>query len=186
MLSASGAPAFSVVTEGVYFGGSLELLEEIVKGTGKPVLRKDFINEIEDLYRTKECGAAAVLLICSMHTEASLRRFHDEAVKIGLEPLLETHSREELLVAGRIGARLVGINNRNILELEKDSGTVSVTESLSAYTPRGALLISESGIRSYEDAAAALRAGADAALVGTAIWQAEDPAGFLSLTLLPR
>jgi len=178
MLSDLGAPVFSVVTEKEHFGGSLELLEEIVRGTGKPVLRKDFIREIDDLYRTKDCGAEAVLLICSTLTEAALQRLHDEAVKIGLEPLLEAHNREELLLAGRIGARLVGINNRNILELERDSGTVSVTAELSAYAPPGALLISESGILTYEDATAAVSAGAAAVLVGTAIWRTEDAAGF--------
>jgi len=183
LLSAAGAPVFSVVTEKEHFGGSLELMEIIIESTGRPVLRKDFIKNFDDLHQTRACGADAVLLICSMFTETSLRSLYEESLRIGLEPLIETHSSDELLLAGRMGATLVGINNRNILELEKDDGSVSLTESLSALIPEGALLISESGIHSYRDALAAINAGADAVLVGTAIWQADDPTDlYLSLS----
>lgn len=168
-----GAPAFSVVTETANFGGSMKLLENIVKATGRPVLRKDFIKSKEDLIRTKDCGADAVLLICSMQTESSLRELLNEAVKIGLEPLVETHTCEELAFAGNIGAKIIGINNRNILELENDNGTVSTTEKLASFVPKSSLLISESGISTPRDACAAISAGADAVLVGTAIWKAD-------------
>lgn len=178
MLAEIGAPAFSVVTESADFGGSLKLLEEVAKATGRPVLRKDFIRDGDDLRKTRDCGAQAVLLICSMQTESTLIKLFDEALKIGLEPLVEAHTREELELAGRIGAKLVGINNRNILELEKDDGTVSMTENLARFAPEGALLISESGIFTRRDTAAAISAGADALLVGTAIWKAENMADF--------
>jgi len=99
-----------------------------------------------------------------------------EALAIGLEPLVEAHTREELGWAGGIGARLVGINNRNILELEKDDGTVSATQLLAEYKPENALLISESSIQTPLEGQAAIRAGADVLLIGTALWQAEDMA----------
>jgi indole-3-glycerol phosphate synthase len=174
LLTEAGAPALSVVTEHNSFGGSIELLKRIVRGTKLPVLRKDFITCIDDLKITKDCGAEAILLICAIQTFQLLMELYNEALKIGLEPLVEAHTEEELIWAGKIGAKLVGINNRNILELEKDGGTVSATELLAAYTPKNAILISESSIQTPAEAQAAVRAGADAILIGTAIWQAEN------------
>lgn len=176
LLARAGTPALSVVTENKDFGGSLELLRRITAGTSLPVLRKDFIRSTEDLKMTKECGAHAVLLICAIHTLDSLTTLYREALAIGLEPLVEAHTREELGWAGGIGARLVGINNRNILELEKDDGTVSATQLLAEYKPANALLISESSIQTPMEGQAAIRAGADVLLIGTALWQAEDMA----------
>ena len=174
LLAEAGAPALSVVTECNAFGGSIELLKRITKGTKLPVLRKDFITCTDDLKITKDCGAEAILLICAIQTFPSLVKLYNQALKIGLEPLVEAHTEEELIWAGNIGAKLVGINNRNILELEKDDGTVSATEFLAAYTPKNAILISESSIQTPAEAQAAVRAGADALLIGTAIWQAEN------------
>lgn len=176
LLAQAGAPAISVVTEKKDFGGSLELLRRITAGTSLPVLRKDFIRSTEDLKITKECGAQAILLICAIHSLDSLTKLYREALDIGLEPLVEAHTREELGWAGKIGARLVGINNRNILELEKDDGTVSATELLAEYKPENALLISESSIQTPMEGQAAIRAGADVLLIGTALWRAEDMA----------
>jgi indole-3-glycerol phosphate synthase len=83
-----------------------------------------------------------------------------------------------LVWAAKLGARLVGINNRNILALEKDDGTVSATEQLGSHAPRNAFLISESSIQTPAEAQAAIQAGADAVLIGTAIWQARDMYAF--------
>ncbi|MDD3654031.1 MAG: indole-3-glycerol-phosphate synthase [Desulfotomaculaceae bacterium] len=174
LLAAAGAPALSVVTEPKNFGGSLALLERIAEATALPVLRKDFINCEEDLLLTKACGAEAILLICALQTPPLLAKLYQEALKIGLEPLVETHTQEELILAGKIGAKLVGINNRNILELEIDDGTVSATALLAKYKPKDALLISESSLQTPAQARAAVQAGSDAVLVGTAIWQAEN------------
>jgi indole-3-glycerol phosphate synthase len=123
---------------------------------------------------TKDCGAEAILLICAVQPFSLLIKLYEEALKIGLEPLVESHTKEELILAGKIGAKLVGINNRNILELERDDGTVSATELLAKYKPKDAILISESSIQTPVEAQAAIRAGADAVLIGTAIWQAEN------------
>lgn len=170
----AGAPVLSVVTESDNFGGSLELLEQVIRETGVPVLRKDFINSREDLVVTRDIGASAILLISSMLTQEQLLFFYKAAIELGLEPLVETHSIAEILYASKLGAGLVGINNRNIVELELDDGTVEATASLAAYKPEGCLLISESAIATQTDANSAVLAGADAVLVGTSLWQAED------------
>lgn len=174
LLAEAGAPALSVVTEPKNFGGSIELLERIATLTKLPTLRKDFITCVDDLKITKDCGAEAILLICATQPFSLLMKLYEEALKIGLEPLVEAHTKEELILAGKIGAKLVGINNRDILELEIDDGTVSATELLAKYKPNDAILISESSIQTPAQARAAVRAGADAVLIGTAIWQAEN------------
>ncbi len=175
LLADAGAPALSVVTEPRSFGGSLKLLEQVAAAIKLPVLRKDFITSPDEVKITRDCGAKALLLICALLDYSRLLELYEEALKIGLEPLVEVHNREDLILAGKIGAQLVGINNRNILELETDSGTVATTEMLADCKPPGSVLISESSIRTPAEAQAAFRAGADAVLVGTAIWQAEDP-----------
>lgn len=177
-LAGIGAPVISVVTEPKSFGGSMKLLEDIAKDTGLPILRKDFITDIDDLRRTKDCGADAVLLMCAVQSPPLLFRLFEEAIKIGLEPLVEAHTKEELFLVKELGVKLVGINNRNILELEKDNGTASVTKQLADYAPADAVLISESSIGSPEEAKLAIDAGADAVLVGTAIWQAANMRDF--------
>lgn len=170
----AGAPVLSVVTESENFGGSLELLEQVIRDTGVPVLRKDFISSREDLIVTRDIGASAILLISSMLNQEQLLFFHKAAIELGLEPLVETHSIAEIQYAVKLGAGLVGINNRNIVELELDDGTVEATASLAAYKPEGCVLISESAIVTRADAQNAVLAGADAVLVGTSLWQAED------------
>ena len=177
-LEAAGAPALSVVTEERDFGGSLDLLSDLVKAVRIPVLRKDFIRTTDDVEETACRGAAAVLLICACLDEATRGALYRDAIACGLEPLVEAHTAEELRWARDLGAKLVGINNRDILALEKDGGTVSTTSLLAAGRPEGSVLISESGIHSPADVKAVLSAGADAVLVGTAIWQAEDPVAF--------
>jgi indole-3-glycerol phosphate synthase len=174
LLAEAGAPALSVVTESKNFGGSLGLLERIAALTKLPTLRKDFITCADDVRATKDCGAAAILLICARLSFSLLGKLYEEALKVKLEPLVEAHTREELILAGKLGAKLVGINNRNILELERDDGTVSVTGQLAKYKPNEAILISESSLQTLAQVRAAVRAGADAVLIGTAIMQAEN------------
>lgn len=174
----AGAPALSVVTEPKQFGGSLELMEQITKAVRIPVLRKDFLSSRADLEETTRCGAKAVLLICACMTQDTLKELFFASLELGLEPLVEAHSKEELQLAASLGAKLVGINNRDILTLERDGGTVSTTARLASAKPIGSFLISESGIQSADDVRIALQSGADAVLVGTAIWKAEDPFRF--------
>ncbi len=174
LLAGIGAPALSVVTESKNFGGSLKLLERIAAETKLPLLRKDFISSVDDLKITRDFGAEAVLLICAIQPMPLLIRLYEEALKIGLEPLVEAHTQAELVLAGNIGAKLIGINNRDILKLEIDEGTVATTALLAAAKPPDSILISESSIQTPSQAQAAIRAGADAVLIGTAIWQAEN------------
>ena len=173
-----GAPAISVVTEPKNFGGSIKLLEDVASAVSVPVLRKDFITDEDDLRRTKDSGAAAVLLICACMPAVQLRKLYGIALRLSLEPLVETSTAEELAEARRLGAKLIGVNNRNILSLERDDGSISRTQELAAVVPQDALLVSESGIKTPEQARAAIEAGAGAVLVGTAIWKSGDIEGF--------
>ena len=167
-LERAGVLGLSVVTEERHFGGSLRLLREIAEAVDLPVLRKDFIRSEDDLYETADCGAAGVLLIASM--VENIGRLYEKALSIGLSPLVEVHTRTEMAVAEQLGARYIGINNRDIGRLERDGGSVSLTAELIGYTPKGAFVVSESGIRSREDAGRAVGMGAHAVLVGTAFW----------------
>ncbi|MDR0771344.1 MAG: indole-3-glycerol-phosphate synthase [Burkholderiales bacterium] len=169
-----GAPVLSVVTEQERFGGSAELLSAIVQAAEVPVLRKDFITSEDQLLETAELGAAAVLLICAITDEKNLARLYEKTLMLGMEPFVEVHTAQEMELANTLGARLVGINNRNIVTLEKDDGGPGRTAALASGAPAGALLISESGILSTADAKLAASSGANAVLVGTALWQAGD------------
>ena len=177
-LEAAGAPALSVVTEKSRFGGSLELLSGIAQAVRVPVLRKDFLRSPSDVEESARRGARAVLLICACLATDALEALYRAALDCGLEPLVEAHTPDELRVAAALGAKLVGINNRDILALERDGGTVSTTARLAGGKPAGAFLISESGIQTPADARMALASGADAVLVGTAIWKSPDPLSF--------
>ena len=172
-----GAPVLSVVTERERFGGSPELLRTIAKETDVPVLRKDFIVNADMLKETWELGAAAVLLICAIMDEETLGRLYEKALNLGLEPFVEVCAAQEMEWANKLGARLTGINNRDIVTLERDDGGSSRTAALAGSVSKDALLISESGILSPEDAKLAVLAGANAILVGTALWRAGDMGG---------
>ena len=169
-----GAPVLSVVTEREHFGGGPELLRAIVESAGVPVLRKDFINNMDILEETAVLGATAVLLICAITDEKILAALYEKALGLGLEPIVEVRTADEMRFAGQLGARLIGVNNRDIITLELDDGGPERTASLAAGAPEGALLVSESGISSPEDVKLAVSAGAHAVLVGTALWLADD------------
>lgn len=173
-LASRGAPVLSVVTERERFGGSPELLRSIVQAVDVPVLRKDFVTSVGMLKDTVALGAAAVLLICAALGENTLTMLYEEAVKLGLEPLVEVHTEGEMAFAKTLGASLIGVNNRDIMTLEKDDGGPDRTARLLSGAPADALLISESGILSPKDARLAAAAGAHAVLVGTALWRAVD------------
>ena len=172
----AGAPLLTVVTEEKEFKGSLKLLSEIVAATkGKvPVIRKDFIKTREDLIETKNAGAKGVLLMYSCLGREKLSKLYYQATELGLIPLVEIHNEEELAFAAELGAKLIGINNRDILQLERDDGGVENTLRLIKKAPKDAFIISESSFKKREDIAVAMEAGAAAVLVGTAILSAED------------
>ena len=175
-LASYGAPAMSVVTERKHFGGSPFLLEVIADAVDVPILRKDFIATQDMLKETVDLGATAALLICAILDEKDLCALIEGSLKLGLEPFVEVCTAREMSLANRYQARLVGINNRNISTLEHDDGNASRTAALAGGLPEGAVLVSESGILSPKDAQLAAASGANAVLVGTALWQADDMA----------
>ncbi|GAB6134753.1 indole-3-glycerol phosphate synthase TrpC [Thermococcus prieurii] len=169
----AGAVGVSYITEPRYFRGSFEFLRKLCRETELPVLRKDFITTGEDVERTAEAGAAAVLLIARLLGE-DLAELVDLAKEHGLDTLVEVHSEGELMRALETSTTMIGINNRDIRKLELDNGNVSLTERLAPLIPRKYVRVSESGISTLDDLRRALRL-TDAALIGTALMRAEDP-----------
>lgn len=166
-----GAVAVSVLTEPNYFGGSLDTLREVREAVDVPVLRKDFILERSQLY---EVEADLMLLIAAFLEPAELDNLVDEALSIGFEPLVEVHTLRELRVAVDTGARVIGVNNRDLRGLEVD---LSVGESLLPEVPDDCVAVSESGISSPVDVRRLRGAGADAFLVGSSIMGSDDVRG---------
>lgn len=185
-LVAAGAPVVSVVTEEKEFHGSLEMLKEVASAVDVPILRKDFIHTKEDLQETLDYGASAILLMCSCLEEDELEYLYYQALELGLDPFVETHKEEDFALVRKLGAKLVGINNRDILKLEKDDGDVSLTERLSKLVPEDAFLVTESSIKNPDEVRRAIRSGADAALVGTAIAKAGDAALYYKMLTAKR
>ena len=171
---AGGAVAVSVVTESEHYSGSLSLLKTIRNAVQVPVLRKDFVRREQDIRDTRQAGADAQLLTCCMMSESDMDRFYPICVKAGIEPLIETHSDAEIAHANKLGASLIGINNRNIQIWEQDDGDVSLTTQLAGRVRNDAIIVSESAIITHEDVLAAMEAGAHAVLIGTALLQADD------------
>lgn len=174
-LVAAGAPVLSVVTEPKYFGGSLQLLHQVSRALSVPILRKDFITNVEQLHESVDCGASAVLLIAAMLETRQLSELFETALRLGLEPLVEVHNQAEIRKANELPLTMLGINNRDILQLEVDQGDMSTTEKLAELVRLEALIISESSVASAIDIKRAGAAGAHAVLVGTAILKAADP-----------
>lgn len=174
-LEEAGAPVISVVTEAEHFGGSLELLQQIAQVTSVPILRKDFITTREQLLESVEVGASGVLLIAAMLEKEQLFKLIKEALALNLEPLVEIHNETEIIAVNELELKILGINNRNIVEWERDDGNVNVTERLASLVRPGVLVLSESSITSPEDVLRATTTGAHAVLVGTAILRAQDP-----------
>ena len=182
MLDAAGVCALSVVTEPEHFGGSLDMLREVASSVSLPVLRKDFLRSPEDVDASLEAGAAAVLLTLSTVHELEAPGLYRRIHSLGMEPLVEVHTPQELHFALGLTPEptVIGINNRDITRLEKDDGDVGVTELLAPLVPEGVVILSESAMLTPEDVARAFAAGADGVLVGTAVLQAEDPAAFVA------
>lgn len=180
MMASCPVAGISVVTEPRYFGGSMELLQDVSREVDLPVLRKDFIVTEEQVEESATCGAQAILLITAHLELPRLTCLIDRAKKCGLETMVEVHSVEELKKIEPLTYDLLGINNRDITILEVDDADVGKTEELAPHAKRGnRLLISESAISSPQDVIRAARSGADAVLVGTSILKAERLNDFL-------
>jgi len=175
-LAQAGACALSVVTESQHFGGSVEMLRQVSGAVTLPVLRKDFFSILRQIEESREAGAAAVLLTLSTIPPALVPQLYRRARELGMEAVVEVHTEAQLELALDLTPTIVGINNRDILALEKDGGDVRVTEALAPLVPASVLTISESSLKTSEEIARAIEAGADAVLIGTAVLQSADPA----------
>ena len=167
----AGADCISVLTEPKWFLGSSEHLREISHAVSIPCLRKDFIVDEYMIYEARLLGAAAVLLICSILSDAQLKEYIDICDSLGLSALTEAHSEEEVMRALRSGARLIGVNNRDLKDFSVDTEN---SRRLRHLVPSDMLFVSESGINSAEDIAKLRGTGIDAVLIGEALMRAPD------------
>ncbi len=173
-MQSAGATCLSVVTESRRFGGNMELLRSVASAVSLPVLRKDFVTDPEDVRATREHGASCLLLMVAMLDWAKLVELHEEAHRCGLETLVEVHEEAELDKALTLELDLLGINNRDIRQLETDNGTVAATLRLLRRGPPGVRAISESSISTPQEVRDVLAGGGLGVLVGTSILRARD------------
>src|SRR5436305_8516736 len=168
-----GAAAVSVLTEEDFFRGSLQDLAEVKESVRLPVLRKDFVLEEYQVFESAAAGADALLLIVAALDDAALARLRTLAEdELGLDALVEVHTAEEMKRASDAGARIVGVNNRDLHTFEV---SLDASVRLAALAPRGALLVSESGLRDAADIARLRACGFGAFLVGETLMRAERP-----------
>ena len=174
---AGGAAAISCLTEPFWFRGGDAYLKEIVQNVSIPVLRKDFTCDEYMIYQAKAMGASAVLLICSVLEDGRLKAYHQLADELGLSALVETHNEEEILRAQKIGAKIIGVNNRNLKDFTVNTDN---SKRLREMIPPEVIFVSESGVKGSEDVAALREIGADAVLVGETLMRAEDKTKMLA------
>jgi indole-3-glycerol phosphate synthase len=169
---AGGARVISVLTEPRRFGGSLEDLASVREAVGVPLLRKDFVVSSYQLWEARARGADMVLLIVAALEQNALVSLVERTVSIGMVPLVEVHTEAELDRALDSGARVLGINARNLATLKVDR---SIFGRLAARVPDGIIKVAESGVRGPHDLLAYAAAGADAVLVGESLVTGKDP-----------
>jgi indole-3-glycerol phosphate synthase len=162
----NGAAAISVLTDARFFQGQLDYLTRVREAVGVPVLRKDFIVDPYQVYEARAAGADAILLIAAALGNGQLADLHALAHELGLAALVEVHDESEIARAARVGAPLVGVNNRDLKTFSIDLGT---TARLAALAPEGVTLVAESGVQSAEDVRRMGALGAHAVLVGEAL-----------------
>jgi indole-3-glycerol phosphate synthase len=170
--AAAGAAAISVLTDGPGFGGSLEDLAAVRAAVDVPLLRKDFVLDRYQLLEARAHGADAALLIVAALDPGTLARLLSDAAALGLAALVEVHDAAEVDVALAAGARIVGVNNRNLATMQVD---LAVSERILPALPPAVRGVAESGVRTAEDARRLRRAGAANLLVGEALVRAADP-----------
>ncbi len=170
----SGAAALSVLTDGEDFGGCIDDLILARKASSLPVLRKEFIIDSYQVNEARLYGADAVLLIAECLDDCLLRSLYREIIDLGMTPLVELHSEENLSRVLDLGATLIGINNRNLVTMKTDIGHVL---KLQEKVPSECVLVAESGIRTRADVEQLEAAGVQAILVGESLLTSSDPSG---------
>ena len=168
---AAGADCISVLTEPKWFLGSNDYLKEIAAGVSIPCLRKDFTVDEYMIYEAKTSGASAVLLIVSILSETQLREYIKICDELGLSALVEIHDETEAFTAINAGARIIGVNNRNLKDFSVDTEN---SRRLRNLIPRDIIFVSESGVKTAADVQALREIGADAVLVGETLMKAEN------------
>lgn len=167
-----GADAVSVLTDSRFFKGNFTDLEAVREGINAPILCKDFIIDSLQIDMAKNAGANIILLIVAAMDEDKLIELFQYAKMLGLEVLVEVHNEEELNIALKTGAKIIGVNNRNLKTFEVD---LAVTEKLGPLVKKsGAFLISESGMKTVEDVKRVVKAGANGILVGETFMKSDD------------
>ncbi len=170
------ADAVSCLTEPKWFLGSDEIFKEVRREISIPMLRKDFVVDEYQIYQAKVMGADCVLLICALLDTETVRRYLGICEELGLAALVETHNREEISSAVSAGAKIIGVNNRNLKDFSVNfDNALKLREEI----PAGVLYVAESGVKSVEDIKTMHNAGVDAVLVGEALMRAEDKRAML-------
>lgn len=177
---AAGAAAISVLTDGPFFGGSLEDLRRMRAAVRIPVLRKDFTVDPYQVIEARASGADAVLLIVAALSDGELDNLTNEAKRWGLDCLVEAHNAAEVERALACGAEVIGINHR---DLHTFAVNMDLAVSLREHIPIGRVVVAESGLRTAEDVGRMRRAGIDAILVGENLMRAPDPGAALAALL---
>ena len=168
---AAGAAAISVLTEPKWFLGSPEYLREIAAQVLVPCLRKDFTVDPYMIYEAKTLGASAVLLICALLDTDTVREYIQIADSLGLSAIVEAHDEQEVAAAAEAGARIIGVNNRNLKDFTVD---IHNSMRLRALAPAETIFIAESGIKTPEDVEELRRGGVHAVLIGEQLMRAPD------------
>jgi indole-3-glycerol phosphate synthase len=176
--ASAGAAAISVLTETNYFDGSLDDLRAIRDAVGLPVLRKDFIFDEYQIYEAAAAGADAILLIVAALDDARLASLRETAEdELGMDALVEIHDSDEMKRAAQCGATLIGVNNR---DLRTFNVSLETSLSLASSAPAGAVLVSESGLRTTEDLLRLEEVGYRGFLIGESLMRAESPGEVLA------
>lgn len=173
---AAGADCISVLTEPKYFLGKNEYLQEITANINIPCLRKDFTVDEYMIYESKILGASAVLLICSILDKETLKKYISLCDSLGLSALVEAHDEHEITDALNAGAKIIGVNNRNLKDFSIDTENSAKLRKL---IPKDILFVSESGVRNSEDVKKIRDCGADAVLIGETLMRAENKRAML-------
>lgn len=168
---AAGASAISVLTEPYFFLGKDEYLKEIAKAIAIPVLRKDFVLDAYQIYEAKVLGADAILLICALLDKDTLREYVTLAHSLGLSALVEAHTKEEIAMAVSAGARVIGVNNRDLKTFEVD---ITTSIRLRKLIPSAILFVSESGIKTPKDVSELMDNNTSGVLIGETLMRAKD------------
>lgn len=168
---AAGADCISVLTEPKWFLGSDEYLKEIAASVKIPCIRKDFTVDEYMIYEAKILGAKAVLLICAILSVDEIKNYIEICDTLGLSAVVEAHDEEEIKMALSAGARIIGVNNRNLKDFSVDTGNSGKLRSL---VPDDIIFISESGVKTKDDVNAIRTMGANAILIGETLMRADD------------